>query len=154
MLEVKGSKIYGRFFRQDYELRGGTAVGHYANGTIAAVEHTFGQGRTLLMGSFPGAGYYHHHAAPTRDLFATLVAPRLTIDDKTVQARLHQGSGRNYLWVTNQTRSNRTVKIGLAEDAANYKSGKDIWGNQNVAIDGQQITVTVGARDAAVIALL
>jgi beta-galactosidase len=154
MLEVKGSKIYGRFFRQDYELRGGTAVGHYANGTIAAVEHTFGQGRTLLMGSFPGAGYYHHHAAPTRDLFATLVAPRLTIDDKTVQARLHQGSGGNYLWVTNQTRSNRTVKIGLAEDAANYKSGKDIWGNQNVAIDGQQITVTVGARDAAVIALL
>ena len=74
MLEVKGSKIYGRFFRQDYELHGGTAVGHYANGTIAAVEHTFGQGRTLLIGSFPGAGYYHHHAAPTRDLFATMVA--------------------------------------------------------------------------------
>ncbi len=53
MLEVKGSKIYGRFFRQDYELRGGNVVGHYANGTIAAVEHNVGQGRTLLLDPFP-----------------------------------------------------------------------------------------------------
>ena len=117
------------------------------------MEHTFGQGRTLLIGSFPGAGYYHHHAAPTRDLFATLVAPRLTIDDKSVQARLHQGPGGTYLWVTNQMRSNRTVNIGLAP-ADNYKSGKDIWGNQTVVMEGQQLKVTVGARDAAVIALL
>jgi beta-galactosidase len=150
-LEVKGSKIYGRFFRQDYELSGGNAVGHYANGNIAAVEHTVGRGRTLLIGSFPGAGYYHHHAAPTRDLFATLVTPRLTIDDKTVQARLHQGPGGTYIWVTNQTRNSRTVKIGLADS---YKSGKDLWGNQNIAVEGKQLTVTVGGRDAAVIDLL
>jgi beta-galactosidase len=150
-MEVKGSKIYGRFFRQDYELRGGNAVGHYANGNVAAVEHTFGNGRTLLIGSFPGAGYYHHHAAPTRDLFATLVTPQLAIDDKSVQARLHQGFGGTYLWVTNQTRNSRTVKIGLA---STYKSGKDLWGNQNIGLEGKQLTVAVGGRDAAVIALL
>jgi beta-galactosidase len=39
MLEVKGSNIYGRFFQQDYELRGGNAVGHYSSvgGRDAAV---------------------------------------------------------------------------------------------------------------------
>ena len=30
---------------------------------IAAVEHKFGQGRTLLIGSFPGGGYFLHHAS-------------------------------------------------------------------------------------------
>jgi beta-galactosidase len=68
-----------------------------------------------------------------------------------VQARLHQGSGGTYLWVTNQTRTSRTVKIGLADT---YKSGKDLWGNQNIALEGKQLTLTVGGRDAAVIALL
>ena len=158
MLEVKGANIYGRFFRQDYQLHGGNAVGHYPNGAVAAVEHQFGQGRTLLLGSFPGAGYYLHHAAATKDLFATLpamagVAPQVTISDNAVQARLHQGAGGAYLWVTNPTSGSRSVKVGLAASAGNYKSGEDIWGKQSVAIDGRQITVTVGGRDAAVIAL-
>ena len=139
-------------------MRGGNAVGHYSNGAIAAVEHTFGQGRTLLMGSFPGAGYYLHHAAATKDLFANLltmagVAPQVTIDDSSVQARLHQGAGGTYLWVTNSTRDGRNVKVQLATAVANYKSGEDIWGKQSVTIDGRQVAVSVGGRDAAVIAL-
>ena len=40
MFEIKGSQIPGRYFRQDYELRGGEAVGHYSNGHIAAVAST------------------------------------------------------------------------------------------------------------------
>ena len=158
MLEVKGSKIYGRYFRQDYELRGGNAVGHYSNGAIAAVEHKFGQGRTLLIGSFPGAGYYLHHAAATKDLFASLltmagVAPQVTIDDNSVQARLHQGAGGTYLWVTNPTPRQSKRQGRLAPAVQSYQSGEDIWGKQSVAIDGRQVTVSVGGRDAAVIAL-
>jgi beta-galactosidase len=126
---------------------------------IAAVEHKFGQGRTLLIGSFPGAGYYLHHAAATRDLFAGLLAmagvtPQVKIDDNSVQARLHQGAGGTYLWVTNPTQGSRQVKVTLSASAGNYKSGEDIWGKQSITVDGQQVTVTVGGRDASVIALL
>jgi beta-galactosidase len=158
MLEVKGSRIYGRYFRQDYELHGGEAVGHYSNGGIAAVEHKFGEGRTLLIGSFPGGGYFLHHAAPTKDLFASLlemagVVPQVKIDDTSVQARLHQGAGGTYLWITNQTRGVRQVKVSLASSTAQYKSGEDLWGKQSVTVDGPQVTVSVGGRDAAVVAL-
>ena len=154
-LEVKGSKIYGRFFHQAYELHGGDAVGHYPNGSIAAVEHKLGQGRTLLIGSFPGGGYFLHHGEATKNLFAGFlpmagVVPQVTIDDSSVQARLHQGAGGTYLWVVNQTTGSRSVKVGLSE---NYQSGEDIWGKQTVAIEGRQVTVKVEARDAAVIAL-
>ena len=71
-LEVNGSKIFGRYFRQDYDLLGGRSAGKYSNGNTAAVENTFGQGRTLLIGTFPGAGYYLHHGAATKELFGKL----------------------------------------------------------------------------------
>jgi beta-galactosidase len=158
MLKVKNVTIYGRYFRQEYNLLGGTEAGQYENGKIAAVEHRFGQGRTLLIGSFPGAGYYLHHAAGTRDLFSGLlefagVTPATTIDDTSVQARLHQGDGGTYLWVTNPTRVSRTVRIGLAPSAGHFTSGEDIWGDRNVGFEDRKVIVSVQGRDAAVIAL-
>jgi beta-galactosidase len=158
MLEVNGSQINGRYFRQEYELRGGRAVGRFANGNIAAVENRFGRGRALLIGSFPGAGYYHHHAPATKALFAGFlklaeVTPRLTIDDNAVQGRLHQGAGGNYLWLINPTRKPRTVKVSCAADIVKFASAEDLWGRQAVTLDGQQLTVSLPPRDAAVIAL-
>jgi beta-galactosidase len=156
--DLKGTKIYGRYFRQDYELKGGDAAGHYEDGKIAAVQHKFGQGNTLLMGSFPGAGYYLHHGAATREVFAGMlemagVAPQVKIDDNTVQARFHHGAGGSYLWVLNQTRSEKSVKVTLASSLGNFGSGEDIWGKQSVVINNQQVTVSVAGRNAAVIAL-
>jgi beta-galactosidase len=156
--DLKGTKIYGRYFRQEYTLNGGEQAGHYANGKIAAVQHKLGQGRTLLIGTFPGGGYYLHHGAGTKEVFAGLlemagVAPQVKIDDSTVQARFHHGAGGNHLWVLNQTRSDKTVKVTLASNLGSFGSGEDTWGKQSVAVNGQQVTVTVPGRDAAVIAL-
>jgi beta-galactosidase len=156
--QLKGADLFGRYFRQEYKLNGGTEAGKYSNGAIAAVENRFGKGRTLLMGSFPGAGYFLHHAPATRDAFAALlqiagVSPAVKISDTKVQARLHQGTGGSYLWVTNTTRDDRTVSIDLSAAVNNLVSGDDLWGGQRVTLDGQKITVNVPGRDAAVIAL-
>jgi len=157
-LQVKGAKIFGRYFRQDYELHGGTAVGQYSDGKTAAVENRFGSGRTLLIGTFPGAGYFLHHGSATRELFSSFlempgIAPAVSISDLSVQARLHHGAGGAYLWVTNPTRESRTVTVKIALSKGNYSAGEDIWGNQKVALDSRGITVSVPERDAAVIAL-
>ena len=152
-LEVKGTKIFGRYFRQDYELAGGTAAGQYSNGNTAAVENTFGQGRTLLMGSFPGAGYYLHHGAATRELFAGFlktagVTQLIAIDDATVQARLHQGEGGTHIWVTNTTRAEKKVTVTLA--TGEFSSAEDVWGGVAIAQSGRRFTMAVPARDAVV----
>jgi beta-galactosidase len=152
-LEVKGSKIYGRYFRQDYDLLGGKAAGQYSNGNIAAVENSFGQGKTLLIGTFPGAGYYLHHAAPTRELFAGFLkaaglTQQVAIDDGTVQARLHQGDGGTHLWVTNTTRTEKKVTVTLA--AGGFASAEDVWGGVAIACSGREFTMNVPARDAVV----
>jgi beta-galactosidase len=159
MLEVNGNKIYGRYFRQDYDLHGGTMAGQYANGNVAAVANTFGKGKTLLIGSFPGSGYYLHHGEETRALFAGFlqlagVVPAIAIDDNTVQARLHQGEGGTHIWVTNSARAAKKVTVTVAEGAGPFRSAEDIWGGQKITQSGRQFTVTVPPRDAVVMALL
>lgn len=158
MFQVNDSKIHGRYFRQGYKLNGGTEAGQYPDGMTAAVQNKFGQGRTLLMGTFPGSGYYLHHDSAARDLFAgflTLagVVPTTKINDASVQARLHQGTGGSFLWVTNPTRDRKTIKVSLSQTVGDLSTGEDIWGGQSVTVNDRQITVSVQGRDAAVIAL-
>jgi beta-galactosidase len=158
MFEARGHKIYGRYFRQDYELRGGRDVGQYSNGNTAAVENTYGQGRTLLMGSFPGAGYFLHHGAATKELFASFLKTaglmqQVVIDDPTVQARLHDGPGGTHLWVTNPTREAKKVNVTLVAGAGEFKSAEDLWGRVAITVSGQRFTMSVPARDAVVATL-
>jgi beta-galactosidase len=154
-LEVKGNKIYGRYFRQDYDLHGGKAAGQYPNGNTAAVENTFGKGRTLLIGSFPGAGYFLHHAPETKQLFAGFLqfaelTPQIAIDDNSVQARLHQGSGGTHLWVTNPTRSAKKVTITLTASAGTFNSADDLWNGAAITQTGRQLTMNIPPRDAVI----
>ena len=128
MLEVKGSKIYGRFFRQDYELHGGNAVGHYANGTIAAVEHTIRPGPHFADWILSRCGLLPApcccHQGSLQNLPAMAESAR---GDNRRQNRASQtpsGSRRRLPLGHQPNSSQRTVKIGLAQDAANYKSEK------------------------------
>jgi beta-galactosidase len=143
-------------FLQEYKLAGGQTAGAYSNGHIAAVEHTTGSGKTLLIGTFPGASYYRNHSAATREFFAGLlpwagVQARVQSNDPLVKARLHQGAGGTYLWVVNPTRTTRTVKISLP---AVFQQAEELWqASDHPTVSGSVVTTTVGDRNASVIRL-
>ena len=154
---MQGKQIDGRYFLQEYEAKGGRAAGHYANGHIAAIENKHGSGRTLLIGTFPGGGYYLHHSPSARAFFAGLlqlaaIEPKLRTDNPGIQARLHSGKGGNYLWVVNPARSDRKVTVSL-NAGPKFTAAEDVWGKRQVIVGDGGVTVTVPARDAAVIAL-
>ena len=97
-LTVKGKEVAGQTFLQEYKTVGGQAVGQYPNGHIAAVENTFGQGKTLLIGSFTGGGYFRSHTPATREFFAgrlawAAVPQQVQSSDPEVKVRLHRGAG-------------------------------------------------------------
>jgi len=155
-LTVRGKQIGGGYFLQEYGLAGGKAVGQYANGHIAAVEHIFGSGQTLLIGTFPGGSYYRNHSPATREFFAGLlvwagVQPRVESSDPQVKARLHEGAGGAYIWVVNPTRTPRTVKIALP---ATFQRAAELWQeSSHPTVSGNTLTTTVEDRNAAVIKL-
>jgi len=155
-LEVEGQQIDGRYFLQEYETTGGRPAGHYANGHVAAVENHFGKGRTLLIGTFPGSGYYLHHSPGAKAFFAGLlkladVEPLLRTENAAVQARLHTGKGGSYLWVTNPSRSEARVTVSLGKHAPDFRIARDVWNGRPVSVGNRTVTVSVPARDAAVI---
>ena len=158
-MEVGGNQIFGRYFFQAYEPKGsGKVAGHYPDGSVAAVSNKAGAGQTLLMGSFPGGGYYKHHQAATRTLFGSFlqtagITPRVTVSDNEVQARVHMGEGGTHLWVVNPTRTARSVTVTLQADLGRFTAADDKWSGLPVKVAGQQVSINLPARDAAVIAL-
>ena len=159
-LEVRGKRIGGRFFLQQYELAGGQKAGEFSPGKIAAVEYRAGSGRTLLIGTFPGASYFLKHEPSTREFFAGLlewagVKQWSTVSDPAVRARLHQGSGGTVLWVVNPTREPRTVTVTLDARAGKYAAAQELWqtGVDAPAVSGSQVKVTVSDRNVAVVRL-
>jgi beta-galactosidase len=156
--EVNKRNLYGRYFLQEYDPKDGHAVGHYANGHVAAVEHRYGKGKTLLIGTFPGAGYYLHHSPEAKTFFAELLAwagieQQVRTNSRSVQARLHSGAGGNYLWVVNPSRTDANVKVSLGASAVQFNKAEDVWGETRIAIAGRDISLTVAPRDAAVVVL-
>jgi beta-galactosidase len=155
-LTVRDKQIGGQYFLQEYKLAGGQSAGVYANGHIAAAEHAFGSGRTLLIGTFPGGAYYRNHAPTTREFFAGLLAwagvrQQVQSSDPAIKARLHQGAGGTYLWVVNPTRTPKTVSLTLP---APYRRATDLWQEAgHASLTGATLTVSVEDRNAAVLRL-
>jgi beta-galactosidase len=152
-MTVRGQTLPARYFIQEYEAAGGRAVGRHASGRTGAVENTSGKGRTLLIGAFPGAGYFRRPTQQARTFFAGLLdwagIPRtLTVSDPLVKARLHRGAGSAVLYVINPTRQERPVVIELSDT---IRGAKDVWENKPLRIDGRRLSVTIADRDAAVV---
>jgi beta-galactosidase len=155
-LTVRDKQIGGQYFLQEYRLTGGQAAGQYANGHIAAVEHSFGSGKTLLVGTFPGGSYYRTHTAGTREFFAGLlpwagIRQQVQSSDSAVKARLHKGGGGTYVWVINPTRTAKDVKISLPSP---FQRAVELWQESGRPVmSGNTLAVSVGDRNAAVIRL-
>jgi beta-galactosidase len=155
-LTVQGKQIGGRFFIQEYKLAGGKSAGHYGNGHIAAVENIAGSGKTLLVGTFPGASYFMNQSATTREFFADLLAwggilQQIKSSDAAVKARLSTGAGGTYLWVVNATKTLRNVTITLPSA---FKQAEELWQESTTpVVEGETLTTAVGDRNVAVIRL-
>jgi beta-galactosidase len=157
-LQVLGHEIYGRFFLQEYSAKEGSVVGHYAGGSAAAVENLYGKGKTLVIGTFPGAGYFLHHSAGTRALYKDLldwggVTQGVVSSDPEIKARYHEGPGGRYLWVINPTRTSRNTVISIHAENGQINDARNLWGKNDPILNGNEIMVTVNDRDAAVISL-
>ncbi|MBV9896449.1 MAG: beta-galactosidase [Chloroflexi bacterium] len=152
---VNQQTVSGGVFLQAYTPTTGTAVGTYQDGRIAAVAHQAGQGRTLLIGTMPGAGYAAHADNETASFFASLLdgKPAVSSNDARIKARLHSGAGGLYLWVANPTRQPVPVRLEVRECVGEFTSARTLWGAEAECVD-RSVTLTAPARDVTVLELV
>ncbi len=143
----------GRYFKQVYRPTTGRATGWYGDGAVAAVENRFGKGKTILIGSFPGAAYFKKPNAEARSVFQSFLPrkQRITVSDTNVIARLHEGGGGTVLWVVNPAREAKSVEITLDQDG--WRSARDLWSGTKVDVSGRSVRLRAPDRDAAVVRL-
>jgi beta-galactosidase len=154
---VDGQPVRGGLFMQGYAPTTGTAVGWYADGRVAAVDHVYGEGRTRLVGTMAGYGVATHPQDRRSAFFADVlrwagVAPHVRSSEPRVRARLHDGAGGTTLWVANPERRALPVRLALSASWGPFSRCRSLWGAE-AEVEGRVVTLTAGARDVAVIAL-
>ncbi|WP_082666349.1 beta-galactosidase [Aureimonas sp. AU4] len=166
-LEIDGRALQGGGFLQSYRPTTGTVRGHFDDGRIAAVENRFGRGRTLLVGTHPGIGYFRQGGESHRAYFASILGeagrrPQVASSNAALQVRLHQGAdGRHFLWIVNSTRAEQSADLRVAGVDAHrvtvaWPPGDEVASPATFGPGGEedaQLRVRVGARDALVLQL-
>ncbi|HUR01361.1 MAG TPA: beta-galactosidase trimerization domain-containing protein [Nonomuraea sp.] len=163
--EVDGRHVPGAIFVQTYAPTTGAADGHYSDGAsrhalggIAVVDHTYGRGRTRLVGTFPGYGYFHRPNLGSRGFFAGLVGragvePHAHTTTPGIVARLHASDSKTFLWVLNHHRENVSVTVDLGRRWGPFREARSRWGGGAVPVSGRHLRVEIDGHDAAVLEL-
>ncbi len=152
----QGNRITAGGFLQAYAPTTGTPRGDFADGRLAVVENARGKGRTLLVGTHPSVDYYRTSAEAGRRWFADAFAwtgrtQHVATDNPQVQARLHEGDGRAYLWLVNSTRAAQAGRLTV-RGATTARAGTAHWAADGACFDGAGFTVP--PRDALVVEIL
>lgn len=155
---IDGLELKGGGYLQSYRLDGGTARGAYRDGRLAAVEHRYGAGRTLLVGTFPSEAYFRTEHAANRRFFAEAFRwsgkeQHVRVSNAALQARIHEGDGGRFVWVINPTRERQEAGLQFAAGYSQARPGDLLWGEAAVESGAAGISVAVPARDALIFRL-
>jgi beta-galactosidase len=151
-----GETATGGGFLQSYTLAGGTEHGRFADGRLAVVEHEHGRGRTMLIGTHPGVGYFKGSGEVNRRYFAGVFSwtgktQHVRLSNTAMQARLHQGEGGKVLWVVNPTNETQRATVKLAPEHGALNFGRMHWAGEGARADGSEVVVP--QRDVLVVRL-
>ena len=153
-----GTPVASGVYRQWYDLTGGSAVGLHDNGMIAVVEHEWHKGRTLLVGTCPGNAYFQSDGTRGREWFQAVlrwagVEQHVTPAEAGVTARLSRGEDGLVLWVTNPARQDRNVSLRIGSQWGDLSEVRSLRGGVAASLEGRDVRVEIGGREAVILAL-
>jgi len=153
---LDGKPVDGGGLLQSYRVTGGTQRGAYDDGRIAVVEHRFGAGRTLLVGTNPSVAYYERSNEDNRRFFADVFAwagkeSHVRLSNPAVFARLHAGPESTFLWLVNPTREAQFTQATLSADFEGLSPSTSLWPTGNRFRKGDPLEIQ--ARDVLILRL-
>lgn len=159
---VDAANFWVGFAHQEYEATTGTVAGRFGNGRAAVVDHRYGEGRTRLIGAFPGYAYHHTLDPALRNWYAGLadwsgIQRKVEVagPSEQVVVRVHAGEEAVFLWLVNHDpEATHAVHIKLASSFGEFGKAEVLWGDSPVRlVDGRTLSASVPSQDALVIRL-
>lgn len=145
------SRVY-RFW-QEYELRGGEAVAHYAQGEAAVVRHRYGQGTAIVAGTEVFRQYVRDpQPAMTAFLREAVLASgaepvaTLTGDSENVEVSRLSGEGGLLYLIQNHEDTERRLRVTLRDGDGPWhelQSGQALDLSQELTLAGNQVLALV-----------
>lgn len=157
VFDWQGRTVKGGMYYQTYCPTTGTVVGRYPDGSAAAIENTYGQGRTLLIGTYPSVSYHKQPSEANRRFFRDILAwggveQALRVSHPEITARLFEGKGGRFLWVLNPAKHAIRVQVECVH-VESLAVKRVVWGEVDPEPEGSSVLLTVPAQDAVVLEL-
>ena len=152
--------VAGGVCLQSYKPAGSSVLGHFEDGSAAVVEHPYGNGKAILIGTCPGYGYYEAEHDPGSRAFFGWLLNRAVIDkhvncsDHRLVARLHEGKGYHVLWIVNSAREEIEATLKLSERWGTFDKVQHLVNRGSISGGGQSLEVRVPARDVIVVKMI
>jgi beta-galactosidase len=142
-----GERLRGRWYEETLEPIGPRArvVAQFENGSAAAIQSQYGQGKTLMLGSYVSAAYQSAPTPEAERFFAGLLAwagvtPRVTLSGAELEARFLESGGDFVLFVFNHGGARATSSVSLLVPAGSY-SATDLVSGRDVPLAREQQAV-------------
>jgi beta-galactosidase len=117
-----GDSVAGAAFEEDLlPLTDSRVLAHFAGGGPAVVEHAYGKGKAILIGSFAGLAYQRIHHVSTRDLLLSLAASAgvtpevIATGEGTAELEVRRlvSANRQFVFVFNHASAAADARINL-----------------------------------------
>ena len=150
--------FYGGVFLQSYTTTTGIEIAKYDDGKVAVVDNSFGKGKTRLIGTFPGYGYYKHQDMGTKQFFKEVlnwagIEQNVIVDDERINARLQKSENDSFLWVGNHAREDIETEVGISKKFGKIRDCKPVWGEEFIVLSDNHLKIKIPARDMLVLKL-
>ncbi|WP_274652083.1 beta-galactosidase [Paenibacillus humicola] len=157
--EAGGGEVRGGVYLQSYRATSGTPAGKYPDGRTAVIEHAFGAGKTMLIGTFPSAAYYRASDPENKRFFAGVLRwsgkePQVRVSAPEVQVRLHDGPGGKFAWILNHAAETVRTDIRISPAFAKISSAEMRWGQNVPKVEGNLLHAELPAKDAIIVKMI
>jgi beta-galactosidase len=155
--QAQGKSVTGGVYLQSYKPTSGSVTGTYRDGSPAVIDNQFGSGRTKLIGTSPGYGYYEaRDDQESRKFFGDLMTwagktQHVRCSDWRPVARLHSGGGNDVLWIINSSREQVDAEFILSDRWGSFDHCEPVVNRGKISPSGKSLMASIPARDVLIV---
>ncbi len=142
------SSIAVAVYQEKYELLGGTAIAKYNDNSIAAVQNSFGQGASILVGTYISLSATNTASSEVADIFDSYVKwagieSDVKTNDINLKARVHTYNNEYYLYIVNLKNTEIDATLSINTVFGNFTSAISTVNKTSCGIKNNSLHINV-----------